>query len=339
LSSAIKNILKFLLFLGVGVALVYLSVRGITPEERTNIIQAFEQANYFWVALSLLVGISSHFLRAVRWRMLIEPIDRKPRLVNAFFAIMIGYMANYAVPRLGEVSRCGVLARYEKMSFTEILGTVIVERVIDVLMLILFFIIMLVIESKKAFEMINEIDLMGKLNAWLHSHVIIMTGLLVILGIGIIIILKSKNKLLTIIKKYVQSFWLGIKSVGKVKRPFLFWVYSVGIWMLYLMATYLCFFCFAGTSALTLGDGLVILIVGSVAVIITPGGTGAFQLLIASVLVAVYPNLHLKESGLSVALPWLIWGSQLILIVFLGLISLVLLPIINKNDKTGVHTV
>ncbi len=105
------------------------------------------------------------------------------------------------------------------------------------------------------------------------------------------------------------------------------------------MATYLCFFCFAGTSQLTIGDGLVLLIVGSVAVIITPGGTGAFQLLIASVLVAVYPSLHLKESGLSVALPWLIWGSQLILIVFLGLISLLLLPIINKNDKTGISTV
>ncbi len=339
LSPFVKNALKFLLFSGIGVVLVYLSIRGITPDERANIKMAFQQANYFWVALSLCVAILSHFIRAVRWRMLIEPIDKKPGLANTFFAVMIGYMVNYAIPRLGEVSRCGILSRYEKISFAELVGTVIVERVIDTLMLMLFFILMIAVESKKAFEMINEIDLMGKLNSWLHSHVLIMIGLLVLLCIGIIIIFRSKNKLLGIIKKYVQSFWSGIKSVGKVKKPFLFWVYSVVIWICYLMATYLCFFCFAGTSQLSLGDGLVLLIVGSVAVIITPGGTGAYQLLIANVLVAVYPNLHLKESGLSIALPWIIWGSQLILIVLLGLVSLLLLPIINKNDETGVHTV
>jgi glycosyltransferase 2 family protein len=334
-----KNFLKFLLFLGIGVVLVYLSVRGIKPEERTNIIEAFKGTNYIWLVLSLIVGVSSHLLRAIRWRMLIEPIDKKPGLANSFCSTMIGYMANYAMPRLGEISRCGVMAKYENISFTELFGTVIVERVIDVLMLALFFIFMLIVESGKAFEMIKEIDLLGKLNDWLHSHIFIVVGLLVLLGIGIIIIFRSKNKLLEIAKKYIQSFWLGLKSVGKVKRPFLFWVYSLAIWLCYLMATYLCFFCFAGTSQLTIGDGLVLLIVGSVAVIITPGGTGAYQLLIANVLVAVYPAMHLKESGLSVALPWLIWGSQFILIVLLGLVSLLLLPIINKNDKTGVHTV
>ncbi len=332
MSPRLKNILKFLLFFCVGLGLVYLSIRGITSEERLNIENAFKQANYFWLALSLVVGIFSHFLRAVRWRMLIEPIDRKPRLNNTFFAVVIGYMANYAINRIGEVSRCGVLARYEKMSFTELFGTVIVERVIDVLMLILFFIATLILESKKAFEMMNEVDLGGKFNNWVHSHLIIVSGLLVILSIGIVIILKSKSKVLALVKKYVQSFWLGIKSVGKVKQPLLFWVYSIVIWLCYLTATYLCFFCFEGTSQLTVGDSLVILIVGAVAVIITPGGTGAYQLLIGNVLVALYPALHLRENGLSVALPWLIWGSQLVLIVFLGLVSLILLPIVNKTE-------
>ncbi len=333
MSSRLKNILKFLLFFCVGLGLVYLSIRGITADERLNIANAFKQASYFWLALSLAVGIFSHFLRAVRWRMLIEPIDKKPRLNNTFFAVVIGYMANYAINRIGEVSRCGVLARYEKMSFTELFGTVIVERFIDVLMLFIFFATTIALESKKAFEMMNEVDLAGKFNKWVHSHLIIVSALLVILGVGIFIILKSKNKVLALVKKYVQSFWLGIKSVGKVKQPILFWVYSVVIWLCYLAATYLCFFCFAGTSQLTIGDSLVILIVGAVAVIITPGGTGAYQLLIGNVLVALYPALHLKENGLSVALPWLIWGSQLVLIVFLGLISLVLLPIVNKSNE------
>lgn len=333
MNPRLKNILKFLLFFCVGIGLVYLSVRDITSQERLNIVNAFKQASYFWLFLSLFVGIFSHFLRAVRWRMLIESIDRKPRLNNAFFAVVIGYMANYAINRIGEVSRCGILARYEKMSFTELFGTVIVERVIDVFMLLLFFAATMVLESKKALEMINEIDLAGKFNNWVHTHLLIVFGILIILGIGIYIILKSKNDLLTKIRKYVQSFWQGIKSVGKVKKPVLFWIYSIIIWLCYLAATYLCFFCFEGTSQLTIGDSLVILIVGAVAVIITPGGTGAYQLLIGNVLVALYPTLRLQQKGLSVALPWLIWGSQLVLIVILGLVSLALLPIVNKSEQ------
>lgn len=244
-------------------------------------------------------------------------------------------MVNYAIPRLGEITRPGILAKYEKISFAEVIGTVILERVIDTLLLIVLFFVMLVVESKKAFQMINEVDLMGKLNIWVHSHLLIVLILLVLMAVGLIILFRSKNKLLGIVKKYVESFWQGIKSVSKVKRPALFWIYSVGIWMLYLMSAYLCFFCFAETSKLSIGDGLVLLIVGSIAVIITPGGTGAYQLLVINVLTTIY----VISQTTATAFAWIMWGSQLILIVFLGLISLLLLPIINKNDKAGVHQI
>lgn len=324
--------------MGIGAGLVYLSIRGVTPDERTKIIQAFspEKCNYFWVLSSMIVSALSHLLRAIRWRMLIEPIAKKPGLANSFFATVIGYMVNYAIPRLGEITRPGILAKYEKISFAEVIGTVILERVIDTLLLIVLFFVAIGVESKKAFQMINEVDLTGKLNSWVHSHLLIVIILLVITGIGLIILFRSKNKVLGIIKKYVESFWLGIKSVGKVKKPFLFWVYSVGIWMLYLTSAFLCFFCFAETSTLSIGDGLVLLIVGSIAVIITPGGTGAYQLLVINVLTTIY----LISQTTATAFAWIMWGSQLILIVFLGLISLLLLPIINKNDdKTGVHQI
>ena len=137
-------IVKFLLFLSIGMLLVWLVVKDITAEEKTNIKIAFEKANYFWIVLSMILVTVSHWSRAVRWKMLLEPLGYKPKTSNTFFAIMVGYLANLALPRLGEVSRCGVLNKYEKVSFEEAFGTVIAERAIDLLCLVLVFFLTLI---------------------------------------------------------------------------------------------------------------------------------------------------------------------------------------------------
>jgi uncharacterized protein (TIRG00374 family) len=340
LNAKIKNALKFLLFLGIGVLLVYLIVRRITPEDWKNIKLAAGSANYFWVAISLAIGTFSHFLRALRWRMLIEPIDKKPGVGNTFCSVIIGYMANYALPRLGEVSRCGVLSRYEKISFAGLVGTVVVERVIDLLMMVLFFFVMLLLSFSKVYDIVKvkaTAVLESKWESIKHINPIILIVAAVIVIGGAWFLYKKRDHLFGFAKKFISNFAGGIKSVGHLKNPFMFWVYSVAIWIMYLLMLYVCFFCFSETSHLTLSDALVVLIFGTIGVIApVPGGVGAYQWLVISVLTHIY----FISQSVAFTLAWILWGSQLILIVLLGLISLLLLPILNKNDyKTGVHTV
>jgi uncharacterized protein (TIRG00374 family) len=336
LSSSIKNALKFLLFLGIGIGLVYLIVSKITPEDWKNIKVAAVNANYFWIALSLILGVLSHLLRAARWRMLIEPIDKKPGLANTFFAVMIGYMANYAIPRLGEVSRCGVLSRYEKISFAGAVGTVVVERIIDMLLMFIFFLVMLLLSFNKVYGIVKTktISVLG--NKWdsiKHINPVILIAVTVIVIGGCWFLYKKKDHLFGFAKKFIDNLMGGIKSIGNLKKPLLFWSYSLGIWILYLLMLYVCFFSFSETSHLTLSDALVVLVFATFGVIApVPGGIGAYQYIV----IAVLTHIYFISQSISFTLAWIIWGSQLILILTLGLVSLVLLPILNKDDdKAG----
>lgn len=316
--------------MGIGVGLVYLSVKDITSKDIDNIRN--NPPRWWWLIASMLVGLLSHWIRAIRWRMLIEPVAEKPGQRNTFFAVMIGYMANYApILRFGEVYRCGILSRYEKAPFTTLVGTVIVERTIDTLLLIVFFIIMLLLKAEKVYGVVMphvKLFIHTKLSL-LSDHLFLVIGIIVVLAGALVFILRKKSGVFGFAQKYIQGFWLGIKSVGKLKKPLWFWFYSVGIWVLYLLSTYLCFFCFNETSSLTLADALVVLMFCTFGVIVSPGGVGAFQILIKNVLEKIY-----KISGsVPFAMGWIIWGSQFVLIVSLGLISLLLLPILNKNDN------
>ena len=330
--------LKFLLFTGIGVALVYLIIRKISPEDRVNIIQAFKDANYLWVGVSLVLGLLSHFLRGLRWRLLVEPIDKKPGIINSFLAVLIGYMGNYVFPRLGEVSKCGIIARYEKISFPGLIGTVIVERVVDLVMLMLFFAVMLLLSFSKVYDIVKTkatIVVNNELASLKHNAVVIVIGAIVIVALGLSAYMK-RNHLTGLAKKFIDNFFGGIKSIGKLKNPALFWFYSVAIWVLYLLMLYACFFCFSETSHLTLVDALVVLSFATFGVIApTPGGVGAYQWIV----IAVLTHLYLISQKIAFTLAWIIWGSQLVLIVILGMLSLILLPIINKNDQAGIHTV
>lgn len=247
-------------------------------------------------------------------------------------------MANYApLPRLGEVYRCVILRRYEKTPFTELLGTIVVERTLDFLMMGIFTVLMLIVSAGRVYSVVitkGQIYFRSKM-VWLHSHLIIIVAAIAIVLLGIVFILKAKKGLRDKINKIAKSFWGGIKGVSKLKNPLLFWFYTVSIWVMYLLAAYFCFFCYKETSGLTLADGLVILVFGAVGVIVSPGGIGAYQILVGKAFLYIY---HIAKP-INIALAWIIWGSQFVLVVFLGLISLLLLPIMNKNEEVRVDSV
>ena len=141
MNKSIHKGLRILLFLSIGIVILWWLYRDMNPDELLRIIK--NDVGYGWIILSLILGLLSHISRTIRWQMLIEPVDKRPGVVNTFLAVMIGYLANLAIPRMGEISRCGVLSKYEKVSFSRLVGTVVTERVLDLIMLLLALALML----------------------------------------------------------------------------------------------------------------------------------------------------------------------------------------------------
>jgi hypothetical protein len=309
----------------------------LTPIQKAEIWQSFVHADYTWVIVSVFVGIISHVVRALRWNILIETLGYKPKITNTFFAVMIGYLANMALPRLGEVTRCGVLNKYENVPINKSFGTVIVERSVDmVVFLILFFLNLIIFFDKlnvyvqeKVYEPLGEkFNLNEKASMYLFVFVIVFS-----LIAGIYFLFRKKIHKLRVyqkVKELLAGLWKGLWSVSKIKKPWTFIFQSVLIWFLYYMMVYLCFFSLTETNQLGLGAALSLLIFGSIGIMVVQGGIGIYPVIVAETLV-----IYQVMSTVGYALGWLIWTAQTLMIVIAGILSLILLPILNntKNAK------
>lgn len=321
--------------MGLGVLLVWLSVKDISKKQQEDILISIQKANYNFVALSFFVGILSHYFRAVRWKILLAPLNYKPKTSNTFFAVMVGYLANLAVNRLGEVTRCGTLNQYEKIPFTEGFGSVIAERALDLICLILIFFITLFMEFDRIYGIASDLILTPvslKFSNLLQHKVlfaIMITMLLLIAGILFYFRKKLQEIFSTKIKNFVTGLWQGLVSIKNVKQPVLFIMYTVLIWLMYILQAYVCFFAFPETARLPFMTATVIMVFGSLGVIAVPGGTGAYQAIVIPILTSVY----LISETSAFAFAWTVWSAQIILILTLGLISLILLPLLNKQEK------
>jgi uncharacterized protein (TIRG00374 family) len=336
-TNRVTTFIKFAVFLGLGILIIWLSLKGLTPEERVQILHSFRIANYNWVILTILMGITSHVLRALRWKLFFDPLGYHPSLKNTFFAVMVGYFANMAFPRLGEVTRCGILARYEKIPFNKSFGTVITERAIDMIIFIFLFFLMIVTQAGTIGSYLNTNiypKLAEKFNNPIFSKVVVFLAVAIgILFIAVVFLLRKKiaaSGLFTKIKSLVLGFWEGLKSLSQIRKPGLFVFYSLAIWALYFFMIYVCFFCFTDTSSLSPGAGLSALVLGSVGIMVTPGGIGLYPAIIQETML-LYGIV--RTTGL--ALGWISWTAQTSMILTLGGISLILLSF-NKqpNGKT-----
>jgi len=309
-------------------------MRNLSPAQKKEIIHSMGQANYAWIAFAILLGILSHFLRSVRWKMLMEPMGYKPSTSNVFFAVMIGYLANLALPRLGEVSRCGILTRYEKIPFNKSFGTVIAERTVDMILFLLLFFANLFIQSERLYVYVQTriyVPLEAKFN-----YTVDFTGYLTYAVIGLTLLFLvillllwkriKRSSFFLKIKNLLLGFLEGIKSVYKVRNPFLFGFYSLAIWFLYLLMAYLVFFSLPATSRLGLDAGLAVLIFGSIGIMLVQGGIGIYPAIVAETLI-----LYSITNTTGYAMGWLIWSSQTLTLIVMGVLSLILLPIFNKT--------
>lgn len=337
-----RNIFRFSVFLAIGLFFIWLFMRNLTPEQKSEIFLSFKIAKYWWLILAFGLGILSHIFRTLRWKILMEPMGYHPSTKNVFMAVMIGYLANLALPRLGEVSRCGILTRYEKIPFNKSFGTVITERAIDMLSFLLIFFLMIFTQSGKIKIYIEQkiyAPLENKFNFELtgqHYLLYLMLGLAVA-GMIAAFLIHRKFKNSKIYLKFYNLFLgllEGIKSLTRIKKPFLFVAYTAGIWILYLLMAYVVFFSLPETAKLGLDAGLAVLIFGSVGIMVVQGGIGIYPAIVAETLF-LWDVTETK----GYAMGWLIWTSQTLMILIAGIFSLILLPILNKskNDKAGSH--
>ncbi len=326
------NILKFVLFLSVGLLLLWVITKDLTGEQKTELRASFRSADYFWVGMSVLIGIISHVIRAVRWKMMLESMGYQPRLKTTFYSVMIAYLMNMVVPRLGEVTRCGIIQRYEKVPFDKALGTLVVERSIDLVMLFLVTILLLVLQFNVIYDFFNEkviIPITAKIES--SSNFLIIAAVVTIVLVAVIWLLIRRFKHTEAylrMKIMMMNVRDGIYSIRHLKNFKLFVFYSLFIWVCYYMMVVVCFDALPQTTHFGLIEALAVLVFGTVGIISTPGGIGAYHLIVTETLVALYA----LDKTYAISFSWLAWSCQTVMIISIGLISLLLLSRVTRNE-------
>ena len=332
--SLLKDILKFTFFIGIGILLIWLFVRQLTPQEIEEIKMSLKNVKFFWIVIALLFGILSNVARTSRWIILMEPLGYKPKYSNVFLSVLVAYFANLAIPRLGEVTRCGLLTKYEKIPFEKSFGTVITERVFDLIMFGLLFIINIIWQfdvlkdylNNRIFSSFNQ----GSSISGFMLLVIIAFVVGVICIIAFIFLVKRypNNKIIAKILSLLKGFWDGIKSLIYIKRPWWFVFHTLLLWVCYFFMTYFVFLCLPETSLLGANAAMSSLVFSTIGVMLTPGGIGIYPMIVAEVLV-----IYGISSAIGYATGWLIWLNQTAIVVIGGIFSLVILPLINNKKN------
>ena len=337
MSNNIKKFIQLIIFLGLGVFFIWFSLKDLNAEQRTLIIANIKAVAYdnrwIFMALSMIIGFLSVVFRALRSILLLEPLGYKVSKTNSYHSVMICYLANLAFPRLGEVLRCTFIQRYERVPFQKTLGTVVTERIIDMICFGLAFLIALLLESDKIISLFQNNAKTGSGNLLFNNTLIILLSVLVIFIILIFIFRKTLRewKIYRKIKQVVIGFWSGIISITKLKHPFFFILYSLLIWVCYFFMFYVAVFAFPDLQALGSQAWMATLscvVIGTIGFIISQGGLGAYPLLISTVLILYGIN---KEVGLAVG--WVVWSTETILYLLGGTISLIIAPFTNSNKK------
>lgn len=324
--------LKILFPLALGLYLVWYFYKELKAEDQLDqLFDAFGRADYFWVFLSLIIATLSHLSRAWRWKYTLEPLGYKPDFLNSFFAVMGGYLINLAVPRLGELSRCGILQRYEKIPFEKLLGTVIAERVADLFILLGTITAIVFLQYDVIQSLLNEImaESLGEVSG---TAVIIILSALFIAGISTLVFvykLKSENKFILAVQKVIKGILEGVASIYTMKHKWYFLGHTVFIWFAYLMMFYVCFFALPETTNVPLEGVFTAFGLGGLAIAVTNGGIGAYPLAVQAILV-----LYDVDKTTGGAFGWIVWAAQTVMILILGGLSFAVISTYNKKRNS-----
>jgi uncharacterized protein (TIRG00374 family) len=339
MNAILKNTTKYVLMLGLGGLLFWYVLKDQDPNK---IADDFRHANYFWISLSVLISLVAYWSRAVRWNLLLEPLDIKPPAYKTFLALMSGYFANLLLPRAGEVARCLVLNKMSKAPFNSTFGSVVAERVFDLIGLLIVIGATFIFEFSLISSFLTELFVTKFRNLFSslqHMYlVLLILALLFIATFAVVWKLRNKIKQNAFFQKvsaFLKGVWQGIVGIKDLEKKWQFLFHSVLIWVCYYFMTYTIFFAFEPTSHLGFGAGLVLLVVGALGMSApVQGGVGIFHLLVSSALVIYGVS---KKDGVSYA--FLLHTSQALTVVIIGGISFVISLLIERNTNAEISDI
>ncbi len=318
MNPTLKKALQIIIPFAFGGTLVWYSLSDIDLD---RLFTDFKNANYWWIGLSLLLGILSHISRAYRWSFMLEPMGYKPKLTNNVLAVLVGYLVNYTIPRAGEASRALVLTNYEDIPFEKSFGTIVAERVADLIMLLLIIVVTLFLQFDFIMDLLTKKDDGGG-NLWMIW--MILGALVVGVIVFFLYVKNAKSGFGLKIKNFVNGLIEGVLSIFKMKKKWAFIFHTVFIWVMYILMFWVVTFSIDGLSV-PVGAVLVGFIAGALSIAATPGGIGSYPLSVAAAFV-----LFNAPEGPSESFGWIMWGSQTAMVIFFGGLSFLALPIYNK---------
>ena len=332
----VTSILKTLLFLVIGGGLLWLTFKN---QNLSSVLYRIRSANFYWIGLSIVISIAALISRSMRWKQLIEPLGYKPRLSSAFNALMFGYAANMVFPRLGEVSRCGALSKSDDIPFEKLIGTVIVERTFDVLMLIVCIVLSTIFEFERLGGFLLKHIFNPIINAvggsFIVGLILLVTIIIFLLVYRLIIKKYSKHPFIIKIRTFSKGIADGLVAVTKLKNKWLFVFHSLFIWAMYFLMTYVCFFALPETSELSPMAGLFIMVIGAIGMTApVQGGIGVYHLLVSEGII-----LYGLTADDGITFATMVHSAQTLLLVVLGSLSMIYLffftqPISSCNNES-----
>lgn len=318
--------------LSVAVVIFWYLYKDIKLESLT---EALRQASVFWIALSVIISIWGYWLRAWRWKLLIEADDnRRVKTTRVFLALMTGYLVNLLIPRAGEVARCGVLKKSDRLQMGKLLGTVILERTVDMLFLIGIVFLVFVAENRIFLALVGDLVSMETLWRAVTDYLPLLVAFVLAVGIlGYWGFNKYRDRgIVKKIRHFLQDFLKGLRSVGHLKNQWGFWSSSAMIWFIYFIMMYWVAIAMPSTDSLSASSVLMVMVMGSIGMIApVQGGIGTFHALVAYIL--LFYGLEEEEGKIFAVI---IHSTQMLTVILLGIISLIVfLKIQTKEEPYG----
>lgn len=318
MNAQIKNVLKLILSITIGAFLIWFIQKDLTKEQIDIIISSIKNIPYSFIIILGVLGVLACFIRAWRWKLLLKPMGYQPPNSLLVSSIFIMYLANLAFPRLGEVLRCSILAKYNKVPIEKSIGTMVLERLVDIIGMGIIALFALIFEFDKFFK-IYKTYTENKTTG--NSYGLYLFIAVVIIG-SLFMYFMRNSKLAILIKEKLKGFSDGFQSIRKIDNFPLFILYSVLIYCIYFASTYIFYFAVTGTEILSFKSTFLILTAGTLGVGMTQGGIGAFQLLVTKAM-----ELYQIPSTVGLVYSWSSWLVQTTTLVIGGLISWIFISI------------
>lgn len=318
--SKLKSFFKAIVPLSIGLFFIYLTISFTNKEERELIFSYIKNADYRFLLLSVFFGILSHISRAYRWKFLLAPLGYKPRFINSILSVLIAYIANLGIPRSGEILRATILSSYEKIPFEKTFGTIIAERLVDLLILIGFILIALSLQFELIWGILKEKRIS------FNDLMPVLVSLAILFFVVRLLFKQERYPFITKIKTFCKGVLEGVLSLKTMPHKGIFIAHTLFIWTMYLAMFYVVKWTVYETSILGLNDLLPAFVIGGLAISATNGGIGIYPFSVAMMLAAFGVS---NESGL--AFGWIVWTSQTLMIIVFGSLSFFVLPLFNRD--------